>query len=106
MIVHAAPLGLGPSLPGTLVANFDAAPALAQSPLRDFTFLAVASPDEASLLEQAARQAAASEVAMRSMNAAIVPCDAGIARAAPLDAGTGACDRARLGWTTASRRRR
>ena len=40
-----------------LVANFDAAPALEQSPLRDFTFLAVASPDEASLLEQAAREA-------------------------------------------------
>ncbi len=57
MQVQAAPLGLGPALPGTLVANFDAATPLGDSSLRDFTFLAVASPEQTAQLEAALRQA-------------------------------------------------
>lgn len=56
MSVEASPLGVGPALPGTLVANFDAATPVADSALRDFTFLAVASPDQLASLERAVQQ--------------------------------------------------
>lgn len=53
MSVRAAPLGVGPALPGTLVANFDAAAAVEAAELRDFTFLAVASVEETAALTEA-----------------------------------------------------
>lgn len=53
MQVMAAPLGVGPALPGTLVANFTPAPSVDASPLADFTFLAVADPDQVAALEKA-----------------------------------------------------
>lgn len=53
MAVRAVPLGVGPPLPGTLVANFDATADPGDSVLRDFTFLAVATPDEVAVLRGA-----------------------------------------------------
>jgi len=53
----AAPLGLGSSLPGTLVANFDAAQPSQDSELMDFTFLALAEPGQQASLEAALRDA-------------------------------------------------
>jgi len=44
MQTQAAPLGTGPALPGTLVANFRPAAPLGASVLQDFTFLAMADP--------------------------------------------------------------
>lgn len=58
MSVRAAPLGLGPALPGTLVANFQAASPLADSALQDFTFLAVADSAQKAALEASLREAA------------------------------------------------
>lgn len=55
MRTQAAPLGFGPALPGTLVANFEPAKNLGESRLASYTFLAVAKP------EQAATRAAALE---------------------------------------------
>jgi len=46
MQVQAAPLGVGPVLPGTLVANFEATTPLPSSPVADATFLAVATPQQ------------------------------------------------------------
>lgn len=57
MQVMAAPLEVGPALPGTLVANFEAAGDLGQSALQDFTFLAVADEPQKASLEAALREA-------------------------------------------------
>lgn len=55
MATQAAPLGVGPVLPGTMVANFRATPELGDSPLQDFTFLAVATPEQQVALEAGLR---------------------------------------------------
>jgi hypothetical protein len=55
MRTQAAPLGAGPALPGTLVANFTAEKDRNASPLLGFTFLAVASPAETTALVDALR---------------------------------------------------
>lgn len=51
MQVNAAPLGVGPAVPGTLVANFDVKAPLGESTLRSYTFLAVADAGQLSALE-------------------------------------------------------
>ncbi len=50
MRTQAAPLGVGPALPGTLVANFTPAEALKDSRLASYTFLAVAQPEQTTAL--------------------------------------------------------
>lgn len=55
MRTQAAPLGAGPALPGTLVANFAAEKDRDASKLIGFTFLAVASPKETAALVEALR---------------------------------------------------
>ncbi len=55
MQTKAAPLGVGPALPGTLVANFSPRKALPTSPLSRFTFLAMAGPAEEKALIDALR---------------------------------------------------
>lgn len=50
MQVAASPLGVGPKLSGTLVANFRAESEFSRSPLSDLTFLAVATTAQAAAL--------------------------------------------------------
>ncbi len=57
MAAQAAPLGVGPSLPGTLVASFVAEAPLTDSTLQSATFLAVADPDQTRALIDAVRGA-------------------------------------------------
>jgi hypothetical protein len=53
MQVQADPLGVGPRLWGTLVANFDPGDSLESSEVNDFTFLAMAAPEQLAALETA-----------------------------------------------------
>lgn len=57
MQVQAAPLGLGPTLPGTLVANFRAASPLEAGTVQDLTFLAGGEAAQVAALEAAVRAA-------------------------------------------------
>ena len=50
MRTQAAPLGIGPALPGTLVANFTPAKTLRASHLASYTFLAMAQPEQTTAL--------------------------------------------------------
>lgn len=50
MRTQAAPLGIGPALPGTLVANFTPAKKLGESHLASYTFLAMAQPEQTAAL--------------------------------------------------------
>ncbi|MBA2320619.1 MAG: hypothetical protein H0V89_05625 [Deltaproteobacteria bacterium] len=69
MQTQAAPLGVGPLLPGTLVANFAAAASLPESQLRDFTFLAMATPEQIAELEKALKKAKISGAVTRETRA-------------------------------------
>lgn len=56
MQTQAAPLGLGPALPGTLVANFARAETIGDSRIAGFTFLAVADAKQTGALVDALRK--------------------------------------------------